>query len=153
MKVTDGSIVTFHYTILDDNDEVVETSKTEGPVSAIWGDGDLLIGVEKALEGAEAGATMKLNLAPEEAFGDYDPEGIFSVPRSEIPTADNLNPGEWISILLEPEEDDQSGIEEEEHEARVVSMDDEEVILDANHPLAGKSVVFELEVLEVSSEG
>ena len=153
MKVTDGSIVTFHYTILDDNGEVVETSKAEGPVSAIWGDGDLLVGVEKALEGAEAGAKMKLNLSPDEAFGDYDPEGIFSVPRSEIPTADNLKAGEWISILLEPEEGDDSGIEEEEHEARVVSLDEEEIILDANHPLAGKSVVFELEVLEVSSEG
>ena len=149
MKVTAGSIITFHYSILDENGEVVESTRNEEPVSCVWGDGDLLVGVERALEGAEAGAEIRLTLKPEDAFGDYDPEGIFSVPREEIPAGEELHPGEWISILLEPEEGDED-LEEEEHEARIVSVDDSEVILDANHPLAGRDVTFELEVLDVT---
>lgn len=150
MKVTDGSIITFHYSILDEKGEVVESTRNEDPVSCVWGDGDLLIGVERALKGVEAGAEIRLTLDPEEAFGDYDPEGIFSIPREEIPEGEELQPGEWISILLEPEESDGEEVEEEEHEARIVSVDDSEVILDANHPLAGRPVTFELEVLEVT---
>ena len=150
MKISDGSIVTFHYTILDDDGEIVESSRGEEPVSARWGVGDLLIGVERALEGVEPGANLKLTLDPEDAFGDYDPEGIFSIPREEIPGDEELNAGEWISIVISPEEGEEG--EEEEHEARIVSVGDGEVILDANHPFAGKTVRFELEVLDVASE-
>lgn len=150
MKVTQGSIITFHYSIVGDDGHVVETTQGEDPVSCVWGDGDLLVGIERALEGVEVGTKLKLDLPPEDAFGEYDPEGIVSVPREEIPGDEELSAGEWISIFTEPEDPEEG--EPEELEARVVSVDDSEVILDLNHPLAGKTVTFELELLDIVPE-
>jgi FKBP-type peptidyl-prolyl cis-trans isomerase SlyD len=118
------------------------------------GEGFLLEGLEKALEGHGPGDEVSVLLPPEQAFGDYQPEGLFHVPREEFGDQE-LVPGEWITIGVSRDEDDaaEEEVEEGEFEARIVKVTDDEVVLDANHPLAGRTVLARAHVLEVKLDG
>jgi peptidylprolyl isomerase len=103
--------------------------------------------LERALTGKQAGDKVKVTLPPEEAFGAVDPGLIVSVPRSEIPPELPLTVGEYLPIELEDAPED---LADEEVEFRIVEVGEEDVVLDANHPLAGETVTFALEVVSVT---
>ena len=147
MKIHTDARVQIHYRLLDTDGELLETTDPEEPIVYTHGDEEILSGLEKALEGHEAGEEIRVELSPEDAYGDYNPEGLIFVPRSDLPEDLELTAGEWISVGVE--DTDESGEEETEMEMRVVKVHDKEVVLDANHPLAGKRVVFEVQVVSV----
>ncbi|MCI0549292.1 MAG: hypothetical protein L0027_18655, partial [Candidatus Rokubacteria bacterium] len=90
---------------------------------------------------------LEVTLAPAEAFGEYNPEGLVSVPRADLPPDVELVRDEWITVVVHG---DEAGEEEVgEMDMRIVEAGGDEVILDANHPLAGQAVTFKLEVLSV----
>ena len=146
MKVEAGRLVEIEYRIYTADGELFESSEDESVVF-VQGDGDLLPGLEAALEGREAGADFEVTLGPDEAYGPYDPEGIVSVPRNELPDDMELAAGEFITVVVQEDEDDEDSTGE--MEMRIVEVNDEELILDGNHPLAGAEVRFELKVLGV----
>jgi FKBP-type peptidyl-prolyl cis-trans isomerase SlyD len=147
MKVEKGSWVEIAYEIVDGEGEVVESSQDE-PIQYVQGEEQIFPGLERALEGHEAGDTFTVTLTPDEAFGDYDVEGLFSVPRADFPPDAELVPGDLVEVQVEPEEGDEPGAPET-FEVRVEKLDGDSVILDANHPLAGRDVTFRVAVQQV----
>ena len=149
MKIAHHSLVEIEYVLIDEEGEVLEESDAgdEGPVRYVQGLGLILPGLEDALEGAEPGSSLEVRLRPEDAYGDYDPAGLVNVPRDELPADAELVPGDWITVTVADEDEAQNG--ENELEMRVVELNSEGVILDANHPLAGKPVTFRVKVLSV----
>lgn len=152
MKVQDGSLVAMNYRLFDVKNALVESTEEEGPVTYRHGNGEILPGLEKALSGQEAGGSLRVTVAPEEAYGMYNPEGLVSVPRADLPAEHEYVPGEWISVTVEDDEHESTDEEHEpdnEMEMRIVEVHEEEIVLDANHELAGQPVTFEVEILSV----
>ncbi len=110
----------------------------EERVGFVFGRGRMFAGIERALEGRTAGDTRSVELTPREAYGDRDDALIVAVAREEFP--DTVRPGDRF------EADNTEG---EVLVLRVVDVSDEEVRVDFNHPLAGQTVRFDIEILEV----
>lgn len=149
MKIAENCLVEIEYVLVDEDGEVLEESGEagDGPARYVQGLGLILPGLEAALEGAEAGASLEVRLQPEDAYGAYDPAGLVNVPRTELPPDAELVPGDWITVTVADDEDAEG--REDELEMRVVELNEGGVILDANHPLAGKEVTFRVKVLSV----
>ena len=145
MKITRDAIVEIHYELFSKG-ESLENTREDEPVSYRHGTEEILPGLEKALEGHEPGDEVQVTLSAPEAYGEYSPEGLVSVPAQEIRSDEKMAPGDWITVSVT---DDDRG-EEGELEMRVVEIHPDEIILDANHPLAGQEVTFAVEVISVN---
>lgn len=141
-------MVELEYELFDPEGTRVETSGEDGPIAYLHGYGEILLGLERALDGAEAGSEIEITLPPDEAYGDYQPDGLVGVPRTEFPPDAEIVPGDWITVRTEPEESDGDD-EGDEIEMHVVEIRPDTIFLDANHPLAGKDVTFKVRVLTV----
>jgi FKBP-type peptidyl-prolyl cis-trans isomerase 2 len=149
MKITTGVYVELDYQLLDREGGVIETSDDAGRLVYTHGAEEIPPPLEEALEGAVEGDTREVLLAPADAFGERDLESIFSVPTDMIGDGTVPRSGDWIDMVVEPEEDDDF-TEPYELEAQVVSVEDDAIILDTNHPLAGQEVTFQVTVAALS---
>lgn len=147
MKISEGHLVELEYVLQIEGGDVVESSQEEGPLQYLHGNGEIPERLEEALLGKEAGAKLELTLEPAEAFGDYDVDAITTVPRGEFPEDAGLEKDQWIQVEVQMDDDTEDD-EEFELEMRVVEVNDESVVLDANHPLAGKTIKYTVEVRE-----
>ena len=148
MKIENETVVELSYRLFDQRRKLVESSDEEGPIRYRHGNEEILPGLEAALDGLEEGAEVRVTLAPEEAYGAHNPAGLVSIPRADLPEDFDYSPGDWIEVSVE---DAPADVENEELEMRIVELHDDEVILDANHPLAGQEVTFEMKVLSVAA--
>lgn len=151
MNISQGHLVTLEYTLQVEGGEVVESSAEEGPLQYLHGAGDIPEALEEALEGKSTGDQVELTLKPGDAFGDYDVEAITTVPRDEFPADAELEKDQWIEVQVMMEEGDEVAEGEDgdyELQMRVVEVNAESVVLDANHPLAGKTITYKVEVKE-----
>lgn len=137
MKASHGSVVTFSYTLRDEEGEVIDTS--EEPVSYLHGYGEIIPGLENALEGAEPGDHEEVVVPPSEGYGEPDPEAILTLPSDSIPEGMHVEPG--MDVVGETDE----GIVR----LTVREVNDDGIVVDANHPLAGKTLHFDVDVLDV----
>ena len=142
-----GSTVSLKLEVLNEEGKVIETSDPEEDLSVTIGDGALPPSVEEALVGVELDAEVEVLTAAGEAFGDYDVEAIVTVPREDFPDDLELEKGQEITVGVGDAEDEDH---EEEIEAVVMEVNEEAVILDANHPLAGKIATFRMRVTKIS---
>lgn len=136
--MTAPSQIRFHFTLRVDG-ELADRSDPSEPVTFEPGSEELLPGLERALKAMSVGDQKTVTLGPEDAFGPRDPEAVQPFPRSEFSSVEGLKTGN----TLEGEMDGQP------FQALVASVEDDVVTLDFNHPLAGKSLEFDLEVVEV----
>lgn len=150
MKIAHGNLVTLHLdTYSQEGEQLGSTREEEGePILVLIGAGDLPLALEKALVGKQAGDKLELALACEDAYGPQNPESIIAIPRAELPPDVDVEPGDYLPLLIEPDEED-GDLEEEEIEVPVVAVEDDAVIVDLNHPMAGLDLRFEVEVLDV----
>jgi FKBP-type peptidyl-prolyl cis-trans isomerase SlpA len=138
--VTPTSLVTLHYRIATaDNIEMVSTFDAT-PATLQLGNGELAPTLEACLEGLEVGELKTFVLAPEMAFGLHNAQMVNRVPRDALPP--KVEPKLFEPVSL-PAEDGTT------YSALVLEMDEEFVLLDFNHPLAGKSIQFEVKVVGV----
>ncbi len=138
-----GARVGLRYRLtLADGTRVDESGEGE-PLSFSVGDGTLEQGLEARLLGLRAGARATFYLAPGEAFGFADPEAVHRMPREDFPPDMVIAPGAVVSFAAP------SGLEVA---GTVVEVAEQEVKVDFSHPLAGRALVFEVEVLEVARE-
>jgi FKBP-type peptidyl-prolyl cis-trans isomerase SlpA len=135
-----GSTVTLHLALTLEDGSVAESTFDDEPLTFTMGDGTLVHGLELALYGLRPGDTQRLALYPEQAFGQYDPERIHRLPRSAFPADIELIPGNIIAFDT-PEGDEIAGT--------LLSLDDRTVEVDLNHPLAGRRIIFDAEILDV----
>lgn len=147
MKIQSGCIVELSYQLKDEQGAVVEESGADGPMSYLHGYGEIPAGLEARLDGVEVGAQFAVTLAPGEAFGDYDPDKLLAVPRDQFPADAEIVPGDTITVSVA--DDDDPDAEAGEMDTRVVEISPDAIVLDANHPYAGKRMTFDLRVISV----
>ena len=139
MKIEKNRAVQIHYTLKDDQGEVLDSSMGHDPLPYIHGIGALIPGLEKELLGKEAGEKFTAIIAPADGYGDFNEDRVFQVPAGEFEGDDELEVGMQVQIDTE----DGTAV------ATVTEIDGEQVTLDLNHPLAGVSLHFDVEVVEV----
>jgi len=139
-----GSTVTLHLSLTLENGSVAESTFDNEPLTFTMGDGTLVRGLELALYGLRSGDTQRLALYPEQAYGVHDPERIHRLARSGFAADIELLPGNLVVF------DTQEG---EEIAGTVLSLDEQMVEVDLNHPLAGRRLVFDVEILDVIPAG
>ena len=139
MKVANGMVVSMHYTLTDEAGTTLDSSRGRAPFAYLHGHGNIISGLENALEGAEAGYKSEVELAPAEGYGEHNETVVFEVPREQFP--DN----EDIQVGMRVEGQGPQGVVP----FTVVGLTEQGVVLDGNHPLAGKTLHFSVEVLEV----
>ncbi len=139
MQITSGKVVSIDYTLTNDKQQTIDSSADGEPLAYIHGSGQVIPGLEKALEGKVAGDSLQVKVAPEDGYGSLDKEKIMTIPRSRVEGVPNLKEGMQLQA---------SG----GHGAQVVTVTrvtDDEVTLDANHPLAGEHLNFDVTIREV----
>ena len=137
-QVTTGDTVRVHYQgTLDDGTEF-DSSAGRGPLELTIGGGQILPGFEAALMGLSAGDTNSVTLQPGDAYGQHDPQLIHKIERSQVPDEVDLQVGTALGAT-----------DSEGNQIRllVTAIDGDTVTIDANHPLAGKALTFELELV------
>ncbi len=143
-RITIGSRVSLHFSLSLTDGTVADSSFGGEPVSVVIGDGSLDRGLELALIGLRPGDHQTLTLMPGQAFGMPDPAAVNHVPRDSFPAGMAPEPGQIIGF---------STPDGQEIAGAVIEVGDEEVEVDFNHPLAGREIVFEVEILSVEDPG
>ncbi len=135
--VTEGSSVTIGYTATIE-DEVVDTATEENPLTFVVGQGIMIDGFEQAITGMHEGETKTFVVAPEDAYGEYDPDAHITLSRSQLPEGIELHVGSVITLTAL-----------DNYPVTVKEVDNDTVLLDANHEFAGKEIKFVVTVIDV----
>lgn len=140
MLIGSEKVVLIHYTLTDDSGQVLDSSSGRDPLAYLHGKGNIIPGLEKALEGKQAGDKLNVAVQPAEGYGERDERLVQDVPREAFENVDEVNPGMQFQA------------QNEQGQARIVTVTkvaDELITIDANHPLAGAHLNFDVEVTEV----
>jgi FKBP-type peptidyl-prolyl cis-trans isomerase 2 len=135
-----GDTVRIHYTGTLSDGSTFDTSSGRDPLEFTVGSGQIIPGLERAIDGMSVGEKKTVEVPAAEAYGDRNPEGVQSVPRAQVPDHIPLDPGTQLQV--------QTG-DGRTMPVTVAEVTDEAVVLDANHPLAGKDLTFEVELVEI----
>jgi FKBP-type peptidyl-prolyl cis-trans isomerase SlyD len=140
MTIEHQKVVTVHYHLTSMDGQVIESSRGREPLTYLHGAGTLLPSLERALTGLDVGATPTVVLAPAEAYGEHDATKMETLPRSAFARVPNL------AIGMHLEGQDAHG---QTCTVRVVEIREDTVVIDVNHPLAGETLTFAMEVLAI----
>ncbi len=140
-KIEKGSKVTFNY-VLKWQGKVVESSADKGPIQYVYGQGVLLPGLEKKLAGLKEGDKKSFTLKPKEAYGEFDPKAYKEYSKTEFPADISPSVGNIIQINI-PGRRPRSAV--------IHEVKEDSIIVNLNHPLAGKTVEVEVDILEVDN--
>ena len=139
MQAKRGDTVHVHYKGTLDDGSVFDSSEGGEPISFTIGSGEVIPGFETAIEGMSPGDKKTERMEPENAYGDHREELVFSVPKDQMPEGD-IEVGDMLRV----------GFPDGSSSAvQVASLEGDTVQLDANHPLAGKPLTFELELVRI----
>ena len=139
LAIENGSMVQIEYTLSDDAGKVIDSNKGQQPLTYTQGNHQLMVGLEKQLEGLRAGQEKKVVLKPDEAFGAVDPSALTEVPKEVLPPESLVVGAQLMARTATGEE----------RPVVVKEIKDKTVVVDLNHPLAGKTLVFEIKVLGI----
>lgn len=139
MQVTKHNVVLINYTLKNDSGEVLDTSSGGDPLGYIHGIGNLIPGLENALEGKKKGDQLQVSIAPADAYGQKEAANIKAVPRNQFPDPNSLEVGMQF----------EADLGEGPRVFTITGLEDGEVMLDGNHPLAGETLHFSVEVLDI----
>lgn len=139
MTISKDSVVSIKYTLTDAQNEVIDSSEEMGPLEYLHGNNNLIPGLEKELEGKKAGDSFKVTIAPGEAYGEKHDELIVEVERSQFPDDAEIVEGMQF----------EAGGPEGSRVVTVTAINDTKITVDANHPLAGETLHFDVEVIAV----
>jgi FKBP-type peptidyl-prolyl cis-trans isomerase SlyD len=145
MIIANDCVVAFHYTLTDDNGTVIDSSKGQDPLTYLHGHGGIIPGLENELTGKTIGDAMKVVVQPADGYGELNPELIQPVPRAAFQGVDQIEVG------MQFQAQGQGG---QMQTVVVKEVDDENVTVDANHPLAGQVLNFDvsIEAVRAASE-
>lgn len=134
LQIADGVNVTLEYTLTLPDKTVADSTAGKEPFSYIHGEHQIIAGLEKGLTGLKAGDKKRIALPAAQAYGPYDEKKKVTVPKANVPAETKVG-----SLLRS-----QDGLE-----ARVLAVNGDSLLLDMNHPLAGKNLVFDVNILKV----
>jgi FKBP-type peptidyl-prolyl cis-trans isomerase SlyD len=127
------------YTVKDDEGNLIDTSAGQDPLAFILGMGNIIPGLERAFIGKKKGDSFQVRVKPDEGYGERDEALVEVVPRTQFSGIKDLRPG----MQLQAQTDDEVMV------VTVVKLTEKEVTVDANHPLAGKTLNFDVAVVDV----
>jgi FKBP-type peptidyl-prolyl cis-trans isomerase SlyD len=140
-EIHDGAIVTIDYTLTDDTGAVIDSTAGKEPLTYIQGAGQIVPGLERALNGLKAGDQKKVEVRPEEGYGMPDEKAFQELPKDKIPPD-----AQKVGALLMTKSPDGRMIP-----IRVHKITGDTVVVDLNHPLAGKTLHFDVTVKDIKS--
>lgn len=135
-KSMERQVISFHYILRNEGGEVIDSSSSDQPISYLEGSGAIIDGLERAIRSFAVGSRRRVAIAPEQAYGLRDESQVQTVERKVLPV-DEVKVGDMF----------QTGQDRHSPVVRVVSVEGDQVKLDANHPLAGQRLYFEVEVV------
>lgn len=139
MQIASNTVVSIDYTLTNDQQQVLDSSEGREPLKYLHGAGNIIPGLEQALEGQESGTELNVDIPPESAYGPRDPELIQDVSKEAFQGVDQIEPGMQFRAQTP------SG----DRVVTVTDVKDEQVTIDANHPLAGETLHFAVTIREV----
>ena len=140
MTIAHHKVVTFHYTVADsDSDEVIDSSEGGQPMTYLHGAGNIVPGLENALEGKSVGDELEVTVAPAEGYGERSEDRVQQVPLEAFEEMEKVEPG--MAVVAHTEQGQVNLV--------ITDVQGDQVTVDANHPLAGKSLKFNVTVAEV----
>lgn len=138
MQIGAKKAVTLHYTLRDDAGTVLDSSEGRSPLTYLHGEGNIVPGLEKALDGKQSGDEVKVTVPPEDGYGARSDDNVRNVPRRRLPEG-KIEPGMRMRMQTDAGQ----------LVALVTAVRGDYVTLDTNHPLAGTTLHFEVKVVEV----
>lgn len=135
-----GTTVTLHFALRLPGGEVIDSNFERDPATFTVGDGNLLLGFEKAIYGLQEGDKKTLVIKPEDSFGQRNPNNVQEIPRAQFGVDIELSEGLMLSFA-DAQKTELPGV--------VSRFDDEVVVVDFNHPLAGREILFEVAILQI----
>ncbi len=139
MKIGKNTMVSIHYTLKDESGQVLDSSEGRDPLSFIQGAGQIIPGMEKALEGRTAGEEFNVAVEPEEGYGTRDESLVFKVPKEQFQEIGEIEIGMRFQVDMG----------EGPALMNVAAIEEDGVVLDGNHPLADERLLFDVSVLDV----
>lgn len=139
MQIANNKVVSIHYKLTNDAGDILDSSEGQEPLAYLHGLGNIIPGLENALSGRALGDKFSVTVAPADGYGERDNEMVQSVPRSAFQGVDQILPGMQF----------QAQSPEGMQLVTVIDVDGDEVILDGNHPMAGITLTFDVEVTEI----
>ena len=140
-QLQDGQTVNVHYTGRLEDGTVFDSSQDREPLQFTLGAGQVIPGFEDAVRGLSVGESTETTIPPEQAYGERNPDMVMQLPRNQFPP--DMTPEVGMQVGLQSPQG-------QSIPAMIVAVDDEAVTLDANSPLAGKTLIFELTLVSVS---
>ncbi|MBN1182465.1 MAG: peptidylprolyl isomerase [Bacteroidales bacterium] len=140
-KVEKDNIVKVHYTGRLEDGQTFDSSEDREPLEFKVGAGNMIPGFENAVKGMQLGESKTVTLVPEEAYGNVNQNLIQEISRDLLPA--DLNPQCGMQLVSESPDGHRTVVS-------VTDVKEESIIIDANHPLAGKNLIFDIEIVEIS---
>jgi FKBP-type peptidyl-prolyl cis-trans isomerase SlyD len=139
MKVKNDNVVSFHYTLKNDQGDIIDSSADSTPLDYLHGHGNIIEGLESELAGKGVGDQFSVMLSPEKAYGGYDPSMVQKVAQSDLDGIDEIQ----VGMQLQIDTNDGPAV------VFVSEIAGDQITLDGNHPLAGETLHFDVEVVEI----
>jgi peptidylprolyl isomerase len=140
-EVKTGDTVRIHYTGTLADGETFDSSEGRDPLEFTVGSGQIIPGLEEAIPGMTVGDKKKVEIPADQAYGPVDPNAMQPVPRKDIPDNIPLDLGTQLQVQTP---------QGQTLQVTVAEVGEEQVVLDANHPLAGKDLTFDIELVEIA---
>ncbi|MBN2731699.1 MAG: peptidylprolyl isomerase [Balneolaceae bacterium] len=140
--VKDGDTVKVHYTGKLNDGSVFDSSQDREPLEFTLGEGQLIPGFEDAVTGMEQGGSTTVTIPSDEAYGERRDDLELEVAKNELP--DNIEPEVGMQLQMQQQESGQAV------PVQITKVEDDKVTLDANHPLAGKDLTFDIELVDIT---
>ena len=139
MIIENGKVVSIEYTLKDSSGETLDTTEGSGPLDYIHGMQNLIPGLEKELAGKSVGDAFSVEVQPKDAYGEYVDDLVMEIPRSNFPPDVEIEPGMQFTA------DGATG----SPTVTVVEINGDKIKIDANHPLAGEKLFFDIKVTDI----
>ncbi len=139
MKIEPGTVVSFHYTLRNEEGTELETSRGSDPSIYLHGFKNIIPGLESAMTGHEVGDVFSISVPPEKAYGIHNPERVQRVPTKHLVFKGKLQAGKVVQL----------NTSEGKRAVTVLKAGRHSADIDGNHPLAGQSLTFDIEITEL----
>ena len=141
MQITKNSVVTIDYILTDDDGHVIDSSKGDGqePLTYLHGAGNIIPGLENSLDGKNSGDAVKVSIPPADAYGVWDQKKVVEVPKKQFAGVPKLEVG--MEFTAESNQGEQV--------VTITKIENDTITVDANHPLAGKTLNFDVTIVKV----
>ena len=137
MKVGKDKVVLMHYTLKNDAGDVIDSSDGADPLPFLQGHGNIIPGLESALEGSKVGDKLDVSIKPEEGYGERMKDAIQEIPSSALKGIDEVK----VGMQLQSQDQDGNAFL-----VNVTKIEDDKITVDGNHPLAGQTLHFSVSI-------